>query len=468
MNTRQISFAIEGMYCAQCAVNIERALVQRDGIVSALVNYATERATATYDPTRITAAAMVEAVTVAGYRIPRRTETFHVSDLLYATSAATVQRVLSRIRGVVQVSADVGSGSVRVEGIGGDMNRPEIAQSLVRLSLHDSASPVANAGADFIMRMLLVAGIAFALIWGALSHLGTLTVARELPSPILLGALAAFALFAVGWPFYRRALAALLQGELDGSVWIALFAMLSFFCGAVVALFSLISRGEGWSAWSGFIAATVLTASWFVARGVSLWRAATSRQAEAVTMSAVTQGFASIRIEWRRRLLPPLVGVSGALALIGLYLGIISVAQGPQHALEQLAQDQLWVGLVALGFGTQVGLYAYLRLVVQALKLAGATALTGVGTGTSTLGMIACCAHHVTDFAPLGALAGATGLSGAVTFLSEWKIPLILFGLIVNAVGIAVTLRTIQKTRVHLHAMEQDTPTQAATATVCH
>lgn len=158
--------------------------------------------------------------------------------------------------------------------------------------------------------------------------------------------------------------------------------------------------------------------------------------------------------EGRRWLLPPLVGFIAAMALIGLYFGILSVLQSPSHAVEQLTLDGVWVGLVALGFGIQIGLYVYLRLIINAMKLVGATAMTGAGTGTSTLGMIACCAHHVTDIAPLLGLTGASGLSGVVTFLGEWKIPFILFGLLVNVVGIAVSLRTIRKQRAHLNTMK--------------
>ncbi len=188
----------------------------------------------------------------------------------------------------------------------------------------------------------------------------------------------------------------------------------------------------------------------------------------------------------KRFVLPFLVGLGSGAALILLYLTILSVLQSPSHALEQLAQDRLWVGLVALGFGIQIGLYAYLRLIISAMQLAGADAsartrdstgimradasqaMTGAGTTSSTVGMIACCAHHLADLAPLVALTGATGLSGAVAFLAEWKIPFILFGLAVNAIAIVMSVRTIRRERAHLKMME--TPVRPATVqtAACH
>ncbi len=135
--------------------------------------------------------------------------------------------------------------------------------------------------------------------------------------------------------------------------------------------------------------------------------------------------------------------------------------------VEQLATDGVWVGLVAVGFGTQIGMYTYLRSVLRAAKAAGATAVTGAGTGTSTLGMLACCAHHLTDLAPLVALTGASGLSGAIGFLTEWKYAFIGLGLVMNVIGIVVTIRTLQKARAHLDAMNGST-VEMQSAPACH
>ncbi len=169
--------------------------------------------------------------------------------------------------------------------------------------------------------------------------------------------------------------------------------------------------------------------------------------------------------------LPVLAGLLAALAMVGIYLGILSALQSPAHAVEQLATDGMWVGLVALGFGVQIGVYIHLRIVIHAAKAAGATAVTGAGTGTSTLGMLACCAHHLTDIAPLVALTGASGLSGAIGFLTEWKFAFIGLGLVMNVFGIVVTIRTLQKASAHLHAMTGTTAiatSKPEAAPACH
>jgi len=55
-------------------------------------------------------------------------------------------------------------------------------------------------------------------------------------------------------------------------------------------------------------------------------------------------------------------GAVGGIALLGWYLGIIMLAQGPAHALEQFAADAPFVLAVTLGFGTQIALFLGARV----------------------------------------------------------------------------------------------------------
>lgn len=139
-----------------------------------------------------------------------------------------------------------------------------------------------------------------------------------------------------------------------------------------------------------------------------------------------------------RAALSTALGVVGALALVGVYLGIVAWAQGPDHALELLWDDRVFVGLISAGFGTQIGLFTYVRLLQRALDRRS-VALTGAGTGASSISMVACCAHHLADVVPV------VGLSGLAVFLVEFRSPLMLVGLATNALGIAVMLRALRR-----------------------
>lgn len=144
----------------------------------------------------------------------------------------------------------------------------------------------------------------------------------------------------------------------------------------------------------------------------------------------------------QRKGLSVLAGLSGAAALVALYLGLVTWAEGPDHALQLLWDDRLFVGLIGAGFGTQVGLFTYLRLLQRAMARES-VALAGAGTATSTASMLACCAHHVADVLPL------LGLSGLAVFLVEFRTPLMLLGIATNVFGIVVMLRELRRARGH-------------------
>lgn len=133
------------------------------------------------------------------------------------------------------------------------------------------------------------------------------------------------------------------------------------------------------------------------------------------------------------------IGVAGAAGLLGAYLGIITLAQGIEHAFAQLAADAPFVGLIAAGFGTQISLFAEVRVVDRNHR--AAAAVTAAGTGTSAAAMLACCAHHLVDLLPL------LGLSAAAAFLNANKTPLFLVGIGMNAIGIFVIARQLRRAR---------------------
>lgn len=52
-NENSASLKIEGMTCASCAIRIEKGLGKVEGVKQANVNYAMEKATVTYDPSKV-------------------------------------------------------------------------------------------------------------------------------------------------------------------------------------------------------------------------------------------------------------------------------------------------------------------------------------------------------------------------------------------------------------------------------
>jgi hypothetical protein len=153
---------------------------------------------------------------------------------------------------------------------------------------------------------------------------------------------------------------------------------------------------------------------------------------------------------------PVLAGAAGAVFLTGVYLGIVTLAQGWQHAVELLWQDRFLVAPIIAGFGTQVGLYVYVKVGLRAAGR-GQGAMASAGGGTSTAAMVACCVHHVTDLLPL------VGLSAATAFLANYRVPFMLLGLAMNLVGIGLALKIISNERRRTQGLVSRKPRLAAT-----
>ena len=146
----------------------------------------------------------------------------------------------------------------------------------------------------------------------------------------------------------------------------------------------------------------------------------------------------------KRVLLPLAAGITGVLILTGLYFGIVSWAESPQHALELFWEDRWIVFPIILGFGLQAGLYTILkmRLFVPVATIGPSGPMIGAGgTTTSTIAMVACCAHHVTDVLPI------LGLTAAATFLAQYRIAFMLVGLGTTLIGILMMLFILIKER---------------------
>lgn len=133
---------------------------------------------------------------------------------------------------------------------------------------------------------------------------------------------------------------------------------------------------------------------------------------------------------------------SGAVAgatLVIVYVAVVTGASGSwTHLIDQARQD--WYYLVAIvgGFGVQVTLLSELRRRRRLQHRAAAAG--GVGAGASTVGMVACCAHHLADLAPFVAA------TGAAAFLTDNRVAFMLLGIVVNAAGVAVGARRLRHT----------------------
>jgi len=90
---QQLRLDVDGMTCASCAARIERKLNRLDG-VEATVNYATEAAAVTYDPSAVSVDDLIAAVEKVGYHAALPDGTAPARDLAQAIKTRLVVAVL--------------------------------------------------------------------------------------------------------------------------------------------------------------------------------------------------------------------------------------------------------------------------------------------------------------------------------------------------------------------------------------
>jgi len=143
---------------------------------------------------------------------------------------------------------------------------------------------------------------------------------------------------------------------------------------------------------------------------------------------------------------PAGAGVGAVGVLLALYFGALTLISGWSFTLSQFYEFWYYIVPLAAGFGLQVALFLELREVVSRAKEAGAV-IAASGT-TSTAAMISCCAHYLTNVAPV---LGATGL---VAFAAQFQVELFWVGLVFNAAGIAyVGTKLYKATKDHAHCV---------------
>jgi Cu+-exporting ATPase len=129
-------------------------------------------------------------------------------------------------------------------------------------------------------------------------------------------------------------------------------------------------------------------------------------------------------------------GVAGTGGLLGLYFLIVGAVSGWAFARSQFLQNWNWIGGLAVGFGIQIFLFAYLRALHRERMSGAVVAATGMVSG---LTMVACCAHYLVNILPI------IGISALAAVVGQYQQELFVFGAVSNIAGIVYMARQLFK-----------------------
>ncbi|SNQ60143.1 hypothetical protein [Candidatus Methanoperedens nitratireducens] len=139
---------------------------------------------------------------------------------------------------------------------------------------------------------------------------------------------------------------------------------------------------------------------------------------------------------------PFIFGGAAGLLVVLFNISIASLAEGSfEKGYEVFLANGIFVYLIPLAVGVQMGLFRYHRNLING-NVSGSEKAGMAGSATSSLAMLACCLHHVSDLLPAVSFILATS-----SFLTEYKDTIIIIGLSVNMAGSAYIARAILKDR---------------------
>lgn len=231
----RIDLPITGMTCAACANRIEKQLNKQTGVERASVNFATSRATVSYNPEKTGVADLIQTVKDVGYDTAGTSTVEFVVDDSARPSGSSMQleQHLSKIRGVVRANFNLAIRTVSVEYL------PEAANiKAIRRGIEDfgyRVAEVAGTGeaaedslekahaaeyADLKRKFWVAAVLSLPILVIVMSH-GTIGLFNFPGVNWLQLALATPVVFYSGWQFYRGAWAAFRHRAADMNTLIA-------------------------------------------------------------------------------------------------------------------------------------------------------------------------------------------------------------------------------------------------------
>jgi Cu+-exporting ATPase len=243
---------ITGMTCANCVATVERNLKKLDGVKTATVNLASERASIEYDPQIVDQEAMLARVRAVGYDVALGEADLLIQRLSDDNDARRLEKILSTVEGVVEVNVNLATERARVRYIPTVTTQAELRRAVRRAgfdspqiegSMEDAEQKAREQEINRQKRLLII-GLSLTI------PLFLMSMLRDfgLVPPAIAGspwydwamfALATPVQFFVGWQYYQGAYKSLRSGTANMDVLIALGSSAAYFY-SLPALFGWI------------------------------------------------------------------------------------------------------------------------------------------------------------------------------------------------------------------------------------
>ena len=238
------SFKISGMSCAACAARIEKGLAKLEGVNSANVNFAVERATVEFDDKLANEAKVDEAIQKMGYAViqenaPEENKiTLNISGMTCASCAAKIEKKLSKLGGVSKASVNLATEKASIEFDASEIKISELIKAVQSLGYEAEKAEEIVTDKEKIQREKEVKNLKWTLIVSII--LSSPLVAAMILSLLKIDVpylhdqyfqliIATPIQFIIGFRFYKHAFYALRSGSANMDVLITMGTSAAYF-----------------------------------------------------------------------------------------------------------------------------------------------------------------------------------------------------------------------------------------------
>jgi len=145
---KNINISISGMTCANCAMNIERALKKADGVATASVNFASEQAAVSYNDDDAALSDITAAIEKAGFLPVSARMDIPVKGMTCANCAMNIERALKKKGdGILDAAVNFASERVAVAYLPSAITANEIA-AIIKTAGYEAILPQGDDDAD--------------------------------------------------------------------------------------------------------------------------------------------------------------------------------------------------------------------------------------------------------------------------------------------------------------------------------
>ncbi|MCB8942237.1 MAG: copper-translocating P-type ATPase [Ardenticatenaceae bacterium] len=251
---KQLTFPVLGMTCANCVASVERNSKKVEGVTDAVVNFASEKVTVSYDPSlkdaQAVTADVITRIQKAGYEVPTATLELPLLGMTCANCANTIERRLNKTDGVLEAAVNYASERATVRYAAGAVTRADLVAAVRQAGydvveaveadeMEDAEAAAREAEVRHQTRRFVV-GLIFSLPLFLFSMSRDFGLVGHWAHAVwvnwLFFALATPVQFYVGWDYYVGGYKSLRNGSANMDVLVAMGSSVAYFYSVAVLI----------------------------------------------------------------------------------------------------------------------------------------------------------------------------------------------------------------------------------------